>query len=485
VHAKQNRGAGGSGSFQTVVLPQQVLKRNIVRLSATEVQISFRLSLPGSEAKKVMAAAALQMFNHELKAILAFIRERIAEELELKRQCEVVEDMLTLQDSLGPKGLVAFIGDGSLLPRESGVSDRPAGFPVVPFKAPAELAVEVELPNAGKIRGLGLRPGITVLIGGGYHGKSTFLSALGKAIYPHIPGDGREQVVADRNTVQIRAEEGRAIKGLDISSFLTRLPQGADPQSFYSENASGSTSQAAAIVEYVAAGARLLLIDEDSSATNFLYRDRQMRGLIPEDPIIPLFDRVRELYDRFAVSTLIIAGGSSDYFAVADKVVAMRAYLPVDMSARAKALKAGAAHPPATPLRLEDNRRLGRQNFNPRYRNERLKKAVPLRIKALRGQERQVIEYGMERLEVRSLKGIVDADQVYSIGYCLLLAWRLGLHEQGCTPTALARKVLALVYEKGLEVLQPPEAPPLFFAWIRELELAAALNRLRSLQLDG
>ena len=248
--------------------------------------------------------------------------------MSLKRHCECVEDMLLLQDTLSSKGLVAFVGDGALLPRESGISDLPAGFSVVPFKAPQELAVVVDLPNAGKIRGMGIRPGITVLIGGGYHGKSTLLNALVKAIYPHVPGDGREQVVADRSTVQVSAEDGRAIKGVDISSFLSTLPRGSDPKRFYTENASGSTSEAASIIEYVAAGAKLLLIDEDSSATNFLYRDRHMRELIPEDPITPLSDRVQQLYEKFGVSVLIIASAGSSYFGAANQVIAMREYLP-------------------------------------------------------------------------------------------------------------------------------------------------------------
>jgi predicted ABC-class ATPase len=232
------------------------------------------------------------------------------------------------------------------------------------------------------------------------------------------------------------------------------------------------------------AGADLLLIDEDSSATNFLMRDRHMRKLIPEDPITPLLDRVRELYEDHTVSTIIITGGSSDYLAVADHVIAMREYVPVDMTAEARALNLHPSHPPAGPLMISDRRKLLPGNFDPLFINERMKKQVPVRIKALRGQELEIIEYGMDLIDLRSLKGMVDADQMLAIGYCLLLARRWELATKGLSPSVLARKVIDVVREKGLDVLQPPQSPPVFFAEIRLLELAGAINRLRSLSVQ-
>lgn len=484
LYAQQNRGDQGSGSFQPVPMPQQILKRNIVQISKDGgVSISFRISLPGSLKKKVLHKEALQMFNNELPAIIKFVKNRIAREQKFREHCECAEDIETLQDTLSSQGLVAFIGDGSLLPRESGTSDMPARFKVVPFKAPPELATLVDLPNGGRIRGMGIRSGITAIIGGGYHGKSTLLNALAKAIYPHVPGDGREQVIADKNCVTVSAENGRSIKGLDISSFINKLPQGSEPKSFSTDNASGSTSEAAAIVENVLAGAKLLLIDEDSSATNFLIRDHQMRELIPDDPITPLFDRVRELHDKFDVSTVIVTGGSSSYLGVADNVVAMRDYIPVDITARVKALNLPLAHVPTISLSITDRRRLSPDNFNPEYTNERLKKNVAVRIKPLRGQEREIIEYGLDRIDIRCLRGVVDPDQLLTIGYSLLLARQLKLASKGDSPTALARKLMHLVNEKGLDILQPSGSPPIFFARIRLLELAGALNRLPSLKV--
>ena len=480
-YAQQNRGSEGSGSFQPVSMPQQVLKRNIVQLSDEGVSIAFRVSLPGSLHKKVLGAEALQMLTVELPAVVLFVKEQIAERQGLQAHCECVEDMVVLQSRLDSQGLVAFVGDGSLLPRESGTSDLPASFKVVPFKAPEELSVVVDLPNAGRIRGMGIKPGITALIGGGYHGKSTLLNALAKAVYPHIPGDGREQVVTDQNAVLVCAEDGRSIKGLDISSFISNLPQELNPKNFNTDNASGSTSEAAAIVESVLAGAKLLLIDEDTSAANFLIRDRHMRELIPEDPITPLFDRVRELHEKFGVSTMIIAGGSSNYLGCADQVVAMREYIPDDMTSRVNALELPSAHVPVTHLSISDRRILALDNFNPQYSNERLKKSITVRIKPLRGQECGIIEYGMDQINVRCLSGIVSPDQIVTIGYALLLARQRKLASKDCSPTALARKLMAIINKNGLNVLQPPDFPPLFFAEIRLPELAGSINRIRSL----
>ncbi|MBR9988084.1 MAG: hypothetical protein KFF68_19440 [Desulfosarcina sp.] len=395
--------------------------------------------------------------------------------------------MLHVQERLGEHGLVAFIADGSMLPRASGVSDKPARRGVMPFRAPEEAAVVLDFPNAGKVRGLGIHKGVTVVIGGGFHGKSTLLNALGRGIYPHIAGDGRERVVACKQAMMVCAEEGRSVQGIDISSFISTLPGKADPRAFFTKNASGSTSEAAAIVENMLAGADLLLIDEDSSAANFLMRDRHMRKLIPEDPITPLLDRVRQLYEAHRVSTVIIAGGSSDCLGVADHVIAMRGYVPVDLTAEARALDLPQTHPTAGPLAISDRRQLLPGNFDPLYINERMNKQGPVRIKALRGQELEIIEYGMDLIDVRSLKGIVDADQMLTIGYCLLLARQLAPAATGLSPTVFARMLIDIVREKGLNVLQPPDAPPVFFARTRLLELVGAINRLRSLavQVDG
>ncbi|MGD9368784.1 MAG: ABC-ATPase domain-containing protein [Desulfobacteraceae bacterium] len=481
-HARQNRGHQGSGSFQPLSLPPQVLERNVVSFESDTVQIAFRVSLPGSPENRVLGRQAAQMFSRELTGIVDTLKAWVAKTALIKRHCDVVEDMVALQNQLGRYGLVAFVGDGAILPRQSGVSQAPLKEEVVAFYAPDQMAVEVEFTNAGRKRGLGVRPGVNVLIGGGFHGKSTLLDALAKGVYPHIPGDGREQVVTHPDAAFICAEDGRAVNGLDISGFIDNLPGKVDAKRFWTKNASGSTSEAAAIIEAVLAGAKLLLIDEDSSATNFLIKDRNMRKLIPQDTITPLFDRVRELDQRFGVSTLIVVGGSSEYLGVAEHVIAMQDYLPVCMTERVRHLSLPAPERPARPLMLSDKRRLLADNFNPSYRARRLGKTLSVRIKPLRLQEK-VLEYGNEQLDLTKLTALVDPYQVMAVGYALLLA-RNQFMDRLFSPSGLADAVYRLIEEEGLAMLSRSVNGPVFLARPRMLELAGAINRLRNLKVE-
>ncbi len=235
-------------------------------------------------------------------------------------------------------GLVAFIANGAILPRESGVSEKPLTQGALPFLAPPSLEIEVELPNQGKIKGLGIKKGITLITGGGFHGKSTLLKALERGIYNHIPGDGREGVVTLESAVKIRAEDGRFIASTDISPFISNLPFNLDTQKFSTPNASGSTSQAANIIEALESKSKLLLLDEDTCATNFMIRDKRMQTLIhkEDEPITPFIDRVKELYTSFGVSTILVLGGCGDYLEVADTVIMMKNYKPLDVTLPAK-----------------------------------------------------------------------------------------------------------------------------------------------------
>jgi predicted ABC-class ATPase len=480
-HARQNRGVQGSGSFQPLSLPPQVLNRNLVRFSSIAVQIAFRISLPGSRDNRVLGRQAAKMFGKEMSGVIDTIKEAVGQTEKFRKHCEVVEDMVVLQSRLGEYGLVAFVGDGAILPRESGTSQAPLKDGAVPFYAPDQLAVEVSLPNTGLTRGLGIRPGINVLIGGGFHGKSTLLDALAIGVYPHIPGDGREQVVTHSDAAFVCAEDGRAVSGLDISCFFEKLPGGVEAGKFWTKNASGSTSEAAAIIEAVLAGARLLLIDEDSSATNLLIKDDIMRKLIPDDTITPLFDRVQELFQRCGVSTLIVIGGSSEYLGVAEQVIAMHNYLPVCMTDRLRHLPLPKPQKPAKPLILSDKRRVLADNFNPSYRAKRLNKTIAVRIKPLRLQDK-VLEYGNEQLDLTKLTALVDPDQVLAVGYALLLARNLCKNSQQ-SPSGLAGVIATMLARDGLAVLLPGENDPAFLACPRRLEMAGAINRLRSLSV--
>ena len=345
----ETRGGRGSGKSGRVAIDaggQVILERTALRIGDGVVEARLEVGLP---------AAGRRVLGREAEAVLLDELPRVAEaslkapplDLEAaRRHVAAAEAHEALQTQLAAHGLVAFVADGAVLPRESGASDRPARDGAVAFEAPDALRVTLELPGANdaleEVSGLGVPEGVTLIVGGGYHGKSTLLRALERGVHPHVPGDGRERVATRSSAVKIRAEDGRGVTGCDISAFISDLPGGlgaaARTTDFHSDDASGSTSQAANIVEAFEAGSRLLLLDEDTSATNFMVRDARMQALVaPErEPITPFVDRVRELYDALGVSTVLVMGGSGDYFEVADTVIEMHAYRPRDVTAEAK-----------------------------------------------------------------------------------------------------------------------------------------------------
>ena len=480
-HAKQNRGAQGSGSFQPIDMPPQVLQRNLVHFDGAIQRITFHISLPGSVNNRILADQAIEMLDTELPAIFQSLRADVGSGTALQHHCDVVEDMVDLQHRLAQYNLVAFVGDGAILPRLSGDSLRPMTAGAVEFAAPDDLAVEVDLLHAGRVRGLGIHPGVNVVIGGAYHGKSTLLQALAKGVYPHIPGDGRERVVTHPDAFMLSAEEGRAVTDLDISGFVDHLPSQQSTRRFSSMNASGSTSQAAATVEAIQAGAKVLLIDEDTSAANFLARDKTMRQLLPEETITPLLDRVRELDRRYGIATVMVLGGSSAYLGAADRIMAMRHYSPVNMTGRVAQLNLPDPEEPSKPLILNDNRLVLAGNFDPGYDASRLGKRLQLRIKPLRLQP-GILEYGNQQVNLTRLYALVDSLQTVAIGYALLQAGTRFDHNKH-SPSGLAAALDDLIEEEGLGTLLPDRHAHLALARPRRLELAAAINRLRDLRV--
>jgi predicted ABC-class ATPase len=333
------------------------------------------------------------------------------------------------------------------------------------------------------VRGLGVPEGITLVVGGGYHGKSTLLRALERGVYPHVPGDGREAVVTRGDAVKIRAEDGRRVERVDVSAFIGRLPGARAADAFSSEDASGSTSQAANIVEALEAGSRLLLLDEDTSATNFMVRDARMQALVAKEhePITPFVDRVRELADSHGVSTVLVMGGSGDYLDVADTVLEMRDWQPRVVTEAAR--EVARAHP--TGRKAE---RTGPFTLPaPRA-------PVPGSLDASKGrrevrisvQGRELLEFGVEKIDLRAVEQLVDPSQTRAIGFLLDQARRRFIDGKAGLPEILDA-VEALLEERGLDVLDPltERAPrhPGDFARPRRYEIAAALNRLRSLRV--
>jgi predicted ABC-class ATPase len=382
-----------------------------------------------------------------------------------------VEDQHALRGALDTAGLVAFVGNGASLPRRSGVDDRPLPDAVV-FESPPSLEVTLEAPNAGAVRGMGVPRGISLIVGGGYHGKSTLLRALETGIYDHVPGDGREQVVAVPGAVKIRAEDGRAVHSVDISPFISHLPGGHGTESFSTELASGSTSQATALVEALETGASCLLLDEDTSATNFMIRDRRMQELVAKtsEPITPFVDRIRELRDELGVSTLLVMGGSGDYFDHADLVIQMDSYRPLDVTDAARKIASGHVtgrqEERESELTAASPRRLELRSLDPERRPGRWK---------IQARGTDTLMFGRSEIDLRAVEQIEDPSQLRAIGWIL---GRLAEHEADAQePLALIRGMLDRLERGDWKWLSG--RPDGDLAAPRAHEVMAAINRLR------
>ena len=328
---------------------QEVLQRSYALVFPDRVEVRFQVRLP-ARGRTILGRTAARLFDVDVPNIIMdcfdFVTDDEATNTKrrgLLTHIAAYEDYCALRGALDENGWVAFVADGAVLARRSGVSQLPLA-DAVPFISPAALRASVDLPHAGAVTGLAIPPGITLIAGGGYHGKSTLLSAIARGVYAHIPGDGRELVATTPNAMKIRAADGRSITDVDISPFIGGLPGGADTTAFSTANASGSTSQAAAISEAVELGSPLLLIDEDTSATNLLIRDARMRSLVTHEPITPLVDRARGLAEA-GTSLIMVVGGSGDYLDVADRVLLMDAYLCHDATERARAIVAEQPRP--------------------------------------------------------------------------------------------------------------------------------------------
>ncbi len=478
-------GVEGSGRSGAVVVqdPGQLVEpQSAVTLDdAGGLTARFRLGLPARGRRILGGAAAELLARHLPERIDATLRASAHSPGDLKRAAEVSEDAAALREALPGAGLVAFVGDGALLPRRSGVDDRPLDAPdAVPFESPPGLRVTLTAPNSGAVTGLGIPAGVTVIAGGGFHGKSTLLRALERGVYTHAPGDGRERVVTLPDAQKIRAEDGRAVTGVDISPFIDGLPGGRDTHRFTTPNASGSTSQAASLVEALESGARVLLMDEDTTATNFMIRDRRMQALVPPEfePITPFVDRVRALHDDLGVSTVLVVGGAGDYLEVADTVVVLRDYRPRDGGAAARAVvrdhpsgRASGPPPPRlapaprTPDPLTLDPRRGRREVSVKVRDHRL-------------------QYGDESVDLSAIDQIVHPGQARAVGAALAWVYRWARERNDARPPTM-KELLdaldALQHDHGPVALDPFGAGEAMA--VRRHDVAATLNRLRSLSL--
>lgn len=474
------RGIGKSGVIEIETPGQEVVAHTAVIVAEDgSVEARFRVGLPAS-GRRVLGGEAVALLAEDVPAVVsASLRQESVGPDEVLRHALTNEDADALRDSLKARGWVAFVADGSSLPRRSGIDDRPlAGDAAVPFTAPASLSARVELPNAGTLTGMALPRGVSLIVGGGYHGKSTLLRALEAGVYNHCPGDGREFVVCDPGAAKIRAEDGRSVSGVDISPFIDGLPQGQDTHAFSTPNASGSTSQAASIMEALEAGATTLLIDEDTAATNFMIRDRRMQVLIPKsgEPIIPFVDRVRALWEEWGISSVIVLGGSGDYLDAADTVVAMKEFRPRDVTEEAR--------------RVAEDLPTGRRPETPGPMGPFPRRApVPGSVDPSRGRrevdlkvrDRETLVFGSQVIDLSAVSQLVSRAQTRAVGRALVLAREKFMDGQRSVGE-ISDLVSRMIENEGLDALDERRTGDL--AAFRPLEFAAALNRLRTLEVN-
>lgn len=469
-HVQGRRGTGHSGQIRISTSGQQVLRRNAVLIDSAVIEVRLLFALPADGRSARVADARAMLFDELPQLVAKGLLYQGRDLIEIYRHVKQVEDQDYLRQWLVEENAVAFVADKSLLPRHSGIDDRPLSSGL-PFDSPESLRRRVMLPNLGEVSGMLIPRGVTLVVGGGFHGKSTLLQALERGVYNHLPGDGRELVVTIDSAVKIRAEDHRAIYQADISPFIGTLPGNRSTENFSTDNASGSTSQAANIIEALECGSDCLLIDEDTSATNFMIRDNRMQQLVSseQEPITPLLHRVRELYEEEGVSSIIVTGGSGDYLAVADRVILMDNYIPQDVSIRAAAL-AGEAPSRASnkaPLRSGQKRSLDANRFDSRRSDGKQRIAV---------REPRLIDYGCHRIDLNRVEQLVDRGQTEAIGRLLDYCAR---HYEGHPDGLIGglQEALNDVEEQGLDILFPWKVGHL--AMPRFYELVAAANRMR------
>lgn len=500
-------GSGKSGVLATTRPGQEVMARSACEVRGGAVTLRFEAGLP-AHGRTVDGRAAAKMlldFVPECVERTLFVDDGLLDQA--WAAVELADDQRAAREQMEASDLVAFVANGSILPRESGVSQRPLKSALA-FEAPAEQRVVLDLPHRGKVAGMGIERGVTLIVGGGYHGKSTLLRALQDGVYNHVAGDGRELVLTDSTAVKLRAEDGRAVSGVDISLFIRDLPDGRDTSRFSTVDASGSTSQAAATVEAWEAGARALLIDEDTSATNFMVRDALMEAVVAREfePITPFVERVRDLWERAGVSSIIVAGSSGAYFSVADAVLQMDRYRVHDITAHARAIcmeleapatpraagftlpagnRAIAVAPVAPGTDSARGDRGGRDDRGGRgarggYGGRGAGRGPrPDRIK-VRTSGCEELQVGQGSADVRLVEQLVDPCQARALAQLVRMGAQTGILVQGKPVAKAVDELMALLDREGWRALAEHDYVACGLALPRPQELAAVLNRWRA-----
>lgn len=481
----QAKGSGKSGLLSVSHCGQQVLERTACRVAEGTVTVRFEAGFPANGRTINAGELEKMLFQILPGCVQKSLFYKNIDSRALQAAIKLCEDQQYIRDHLEEKGLCAFIANGSVLPRQSGISEKPLKG-AVPFRAPASMEVTFELPGRGRISGMGIPKGITLFVGGGYHGKSTVLQALQSGVYNHIVGDGRELVITDASAFKLRAEDGRSIVNVDISPFIKNLPNGRDTVHFSTQDASGSTSQAANLMESVESGSRLLLIDEDTSATNFMIRDELMQQVIAprEEPITPFIQRVKSLHRHLGISSIIVAGSSGSFFHVADCVIQMKEYVPVDITEKAR--QAASAYESAGRAQARDEayQDQGVPASFPAYNDRR----IPRPNAALRGEDRLKLkvmgtsEILVERdmVELRYLEQLKDTEQAQALAQILVYAQQ-SVMDGKKSLQQIADFLEKQLDAKGLESLFDRGDVRASLARPRRQEILACINRYRKL----
>ncbi|MER3438948.1 MAG: isopentenyl-diphosphate delta-isomerase [Chloroflexota bacterium] len=462
-------GTGRSGDISIDAGGAEILPRSGCEITPQFIELRFRVGLPAA-GRSILGREAATLLCEVLPRAVATLTWSRLDRGRAQEWADLAEDHAQLQEQLIEQRLIAFVRDGSILPRASGVSQSPLRG-AVPFVSPPELRVTLSTLHHGPVTGMGIPEGVTLITGGGFHGKTTLLEAIQRGVYPHVPGDGREWVVTRFGAVKVRSEDGRAIAGVDLRPFIHDLPGGRSTAFFSTQDASGSTSLAAAILEAIEMGAEALLIDEDTASTNLLVRDARMQALVRKETITPLVDRVRELYRLLSVSTLLVVGGSGDYLDVCDTVILMEDYEPHDATAQAKAIAE----------RLPTDR-ASTEIIHPLRVTQRI--PVPHSFDPTRGRREKVrarglreLVYGEDVIDLTALEQLVDDSQARAIG--AVLRRLRDLARRGLPLRELISIAFQEIRQHGLYAL---EASP-ELALPRPFEVAGAVNRLRALEI--
>lgn len=467
----QAKGSGKSGLLSVSRCGQEILSRSACQMDNHTGSVTVRLEIGFPAHGRTIDAKALEkiLFGYLPECVKKTLYFSAVPAKELQKAVHLAEDTASLRRQLKEKNLAAFVADGAVLPRQSGVSDRPMR-DAFPFQSPKSLRVEMHLPYAGVITGMGIPKGVTLIVGGGYHGKSTLLKALEAGVYNHIAGDGREYTVTDDTAVKVRAEDGRSIHDVDISMFIRNLPNGKDTVHFVTQDASGSTSQAAGVAEAVEAQTKLLLIDEDTSATNFMIRDVLMQRVVhgSQEPIIPFIDRVRELYEKEGISTILVAGSCGSYFHKADLIIQMNRYEPVDITEYAK------TQAKEFPLAQSENPTYKKSSHK---RCPKASKRADDRVK-IKTTGLDTICINKENIDVRYIEQLVDSEQLNALGHMLAYAQK-HLFDGKKTLLQITDELYEKIHRDGIESVCGLSYVPAGLALPRKQEFMAVVNRYR------